>query len=40
MLIFEQLVSRGLMAFDPNRKVLAFNLSVIAKFPAIRQQKI
>ena len=40
MLIFEQLVARGLMAFDPNRKVLAFNLPALAKFPAIRQQKM
>ena len=40
MLIFEQFVSRGLMVFDPSRKVLTFNLPVIAKFPAIRQQKI
>ena len=40
MLIFEQLVARGLMAFDPNRKVLAFNLPALAKFPAIRQEKI
>ena len=40
MLIFEQLVSRGLMVFDPNRKVLTFNLAVLAKFPALRQQKI
>ena len=39
MLIFEQLVSRGLMVFDPNRKVLIYNLSVMAQFPAIRQQK-
>lgn len=40
MLIFEQFVSRGLMSFDPDRKVLALNLAVIAKFPAIRQQRI
>jgi hypothetical protein len=40
MLIFEQLVSRGLMVFDPNRKVLTFNLSALARFPAIRQQRI
>jgi hypothetical protein len=40
MLIFEQFVSRGVMSFDPNRRVLAFNLPVIAKLPAIRQQKI
>ena len=40
MLIFEQFVSRGLMSFDPTRKVLAFNLPVIAGFPAIRQQRI
>jgi hypothetical protein len=40
MLIFEQLVSRGLMAFDPKRNVLAFNLPVIARFPAIRQERI
>src|SRR3954452_1431925 len=40
MLIFEQLVSRGLMAFDPNRKVLTFNLPVLAKFPAMRQAKM
>jgi len=40
MLIFEQLVARRRMAFDPNRKVLTFNLPVLAKFPAIRQQKI
>ena len=40
MLIFEQLVSRGFVAFDPNRKVLAFNLPVLARFPALRQQKI
>src|SRR5579864_6556583 len=35
MLIFEQLVSRGLMAFDPKRNVLAFNLPVIARLPVI-----
>jgi len=40
MLIFEQLVSRGLMVFDPNRKVLTFSLPVIAKLPALRQAKI
>lgn len=40
MLIFEQLVSRGLMALDPKRNVLAFNLSALARFPAIRQQRI
>jgi hypothetical protein len=40
MQIFEQLVGRGLMVFDPNRKVLTFNLAVLAKFPAIRQQRI
>ena len=28
------------MVFDPNRKVLTLNLPVIARFPAIRQQKI
>jgi len=31
MLIFEQLVSRGLMVFDPNRKVLTFNVPVISR---------
>ena len=40
MLIFEQLVSRGLMALDPNRNVLVFNVPVLARFPAIRQQRI
>jgi len=40
MLIFEQLVARGLMVYDPNRKVLTFNLPMLARFPAIRQQKI
>lgn len=40
MLIFEQLVSRGLMTLDPKRNVLAFNLPVIAKCPAIRQERI
>ena len=40
MQIFEQLVARGLMVFDPNRKVLTFNLHALAKFPAIRQQRI
>ena len=40
MLLFEQLVRRGLMAYDPDRKVLTFNLPVIAKLPAIRRQKM
>jgi len=40
MLIFEQLVARGLMVFDPNRKVLTFNLRALAQFPALRQQRI
>ena len=40
MLIFEQLVRRGLMVFDPNRKVLTFNRSMLARFPAIQQRKI
>jgi hypothetical protein len=40
MQIFEQLVARGLMVFDPSRKVLTFNLRTLAKFPAIRQQRI
>ena len=28
------------MVFDPNRRVLTFNLPVLARFPAIRQQRI
>jgi hypothetical protein len=40
MLIFEQLVSRGFMALDPNRNVLTFNMDVVSKFPAIRKKKM
>ena len=40
MLIFEQLVGRGFMVFDPGRKVLVFNREVVGKFPAIRKAKM
>ena len=40
MLIFEQLVSRGFMALDADRKVLTFNREVVGEFPSIRKQKI
>ena len=40
MLIFEQLVSRGFMVLDPQRKVLTFNREVVGKFPAIRKAKM
>jgi hypothetical protein len=40
MLIFEQLVGRGFMVFDPERNVLTFNREVVGKFPAIRRAKM
>jgi hypothetical protein len=40
MLIFQQLVARGFMVLDPQRNVLAFNLPVVSKFPAIRKSKM
>jgi hypothetical protein len=40
MLIFEQLVSRGFMVLDADRKVLTFNREVVGEFPSIGKQKI
>lgn len=40
VLIFEQLVGRGVMVFDPERKVLTFNREVVGTFPAIRKAKM
>ena len=40
MLIFEQLVRRGFMVLDPERKVLTFNREVVGKFPPVRKSKM
>jgi len=39
-LMFEEIVRKGFLVFDPQRKVLTFNREVISKFPALRKTKM